>query len=390
MIVFLGSFPKVDQVDGYFDRIRYIDSFFKEHFRVYVSLNNELKRSFVSQKDGMRLEIEISPYWRGASNLVTLILSSAEAIYIHSIYQVRPYLGILKKLNKKQKRILLDVHGVVPEELLYIGKYFRSLFYRLIEKKAVNYATDLIFVTEKLHQYWNKKYEEVSQKKTWLAPIISLNRENEHLLIEKCRTYDCGHREIIYAGGGQVWQNIELMIKIINESDQIQFKVFSFEEDVFRQQGLKETRWVSLSRGTKEQVKQELFKSHFSFVLRDDHILNRVSCPTKYVEALGTGNIPVVKFKQLGDFDDLGVFSLSVEDIKAKRFPSADLFKKAINENLKVVEKLRQESESTLYDLASTFSPGIREFDSGTSSPISISRLKKFRYFIERNISGFF
>ncbi len=48
--------------------------------------------------------------------------------------------------------------------------------------------------------------------------------------------------------------------------------------------------------------------------MREDHILNRVACPTKLVEYIEYGVVPVMDSERLGGLVDLGLGFISYED----------------------------------------------------------------------------
>lgn len=57
-----------------------------------------------------------------------------------------------------------------------------------------------------------------------------------------------------------------------------------------------------------------LNKRYYVFVLRDDILVNQVACPTKIVEYLNYGIIPIVLSENIGDFKELGYEYLSIND----------------------------------------------------------------------------
>lgn len=72
------------------------------------------------------------------------------------------------------------------------------------------------------------------------------------------------------------------------------------------------------------------------FVLRDEHILNSVANPTKLVEYMWCGIIPIVKYEDLGDYSDLGYEYIKYDNITSnmrqkKSFKNSEIIKNISN-----------------------------------------------------------
>ena len=95
-------------------------------------------------------------------------------------------------------------------------------------------------------------------------------------------------------------------------------------------------------RGVKaEELANYYKKAHYGFVLRDDIPVNNVACPTKLVEYMNYGIIPIVLSDEIGDFKDIGFENLSVNNIVKNLSP-----KKSIH-NRDLIKNLYSESKKT-------------------------------------------
>ena len=92
-----------------------------------------------------------------------------------------------------------------------------------------------------------------------------------------------------------------------------------------------------------EKVREVYAKSHFGFVLRDDVTVNNVACPTKLIEYICFGVLPVMKTTQIGDFVPYGMEYISVEDFEKGHIPSALEFTAKIRRNGEVLKKIQEE-----------------------------------------------
>jgi glycosyltransferase involved in cell wall biosynthesis len=130
---------------------------------------------------------------------------------------------------------------------------------------------------------------------------------------------------ILYSGGSQKWQNTDLMIESTSKLiHRFNFVFLTGDTNVF-QSKLDEyslNNNVELKSVEKNKVYEEYKKADFGFVLRDENTVNTVSCPTKLIEYLTYGLIPIVIQPEIGDFNDLGYKYILLEDLLEKELPS--------------------------------------------------------------------
>ena len=81
-------------------------------------------------------------------------------------------------------------------------------------------------------------------------------------------------------------------------------------------------------------------------MLRDDSPVNRVSCPTKLVEYLSFGLIPVVRSPHLGDFHRLGYAYVTEEELKDGLIPDSAAGLDGSEHNLRVVDRLKEQFDA--------------------------------------------
>jgi hypothetical protein len=221
----------------------------------------------------------------------------------------------------KNQKTILDFHGIIPEELSYNKKYLTSVYYNYIEKKSAKKIDFIIFVTESMANYFKKKYPS-SKVLSKVFPIITKN-----VLVEKKANinilglYVNNPVIFIYSGNNQKWQNIPEMLDFIkrNDKENYIYIFLSGEREYFINIINSEFKKIKNRFIVDSVLPEELYKyysiAHYGFLIRDDHILNRVSCPTKMMEYLFYGITPIVKLKEIGDFFDyesIGIFDSEV------------------------------------------------------------------------------
>ena len=81
-------------------------------------------------------------------------------------------------------------------------------------------------------------------------------------------------------------------------------------------------------------------RADFGLVLRDDSAVNRVSCPTKLVEYLLFGLIPVVRSPRLGDFHEMDFAYITEDEFRDGFVPDAATREWMAEHNLDIVRRL--------------------------------------------------
>ena len=83
---------------------------------------------------------------------------------------------------------------------------------------------------------------------------------------------------------------------------------------------------------------EEIYKyytiANYGFVLRDEHLLNMVSCPTKLTEYLAWNIIPILKSKNIGDLPSWDVDYITIDQL------NDNMLKIKSRKNSKVVDNL--------------------------------------------------
>ncbi|MNT56602.1 hypothetical protein D3C72_1939140 [compost metagenome] len=106
--------------------------------------------------------------------------------------------------------------------------------------------------------------------------------------------------------------------------------------------------------------KDELLRAyhHYSlgFVLRNDDPVNRAACPTKLVEYLENGVVPIVLSSNIGDFAAHGFRYVTLEQLEAFEFDPAELA--AMREaNWSVIQRMRLTAEQNAQKLEKILNP---------------------------------
>jgi hypothetical protein len=170
-------------------------------------------------------------------------------------------------------------------------------------------------------------------------PIFALEEGSE-----AGRPYKDGRPTVIYAGGTQKWQNVPAMLNVIARAlDRADWWMYTPDIDVMRNAASPEVQAhpnFHVASATRAELNQVYQQCHFGFILRDDMVVNHVSCPTKLIEYLAFGIVPIVDTPNIGDFNTYGMRYVSVEDFAKGRIPDAATRMEMAAHNRQICERL--------------------------------------------------
>ncbi|WP_417884428.1 glycosyltransferase [Vibrio rumoiensis] len=341
-VVFFGGYPSEERLnDGYFQRIKAIDEQVGEQWRVYVDHNQEGHWWSIPSKQVISINIHGSRKNKCLARILTLVLAlRCRKIYFHSVLRMHDSrFGYLMYLPFIKKAI--DIHGVVPEEFRYYNDYYSACLYEKYEKIAVKNANIVLTVTDTMKQYLADKYRIDLKEKGVTLPIFqNANSDECH------KSSDSEQLKVIYAGGLHKWQQVGKMLSAI-EQVRDKFKVYFFcpqpekISESISPEALKSSN-IEIGCKSSDELRNFYKFSDFGFILREDIIVNNVSCPTKLIEYLDYDIIPVIDTPKIGDFYNYGMEYIDIQDFVKGNIPNEVQRREIILKNRDVVEKLKQ------------------------------------------------
>lgn len=369
-LAFLSQAPESEYADGMVQRINFIDTSFVDQKKIYLwtAKNKRIKlyqfiiallilpffrlfnfkERFVKKLTSKKNHFYF--YFRRNSImdlcLVLYILSKSKFIYTHSIYNGKIFLPILSMLYFFGKKTILDVHGVVPEEeLLFLNnkKSFKAL--SIIERKMFRISSIIICVSSRMKDFYLEKYNFAINKTLLNIPIFDKITTSEQPQA-KHKLEHSSAITVIYAGGTQKWQNIDLMLTSIPKLPKEFRYIFllpprQVEEVIKKATNLNiDLNRIEINYTPKSEIIRYYDKSDLGFILRDDSVVNDVSCPTKMIEYISSGVVPIVLQPNIGDFNNLGYSYLTLENLLNGQIPSEDVMKEIAARNYQIYRKL--------------------------------------------------
>lgn len=345
MVLFLVKYPVGESVkEGMSQRILNIDSFYNHEKRVYLDIS--ISRNLSSRKNVIDDKLTVYHYNAFLHCLSILkYFKVASKIYIHSVYNVLPSLLFILLFSK---HYILDVHGVVPEENEMIGKTFRRKIYDFAEY-VIFHKTDItaVVVTNNMKEHYQKKFANNNAK--FVNYIIFPNNLKNISLDMNVISED--RVNIVYAGNLQKWQNIDLMIRTITKlMDHQNYYFYILTGEPAKMQELLMQKVIDFNRISLQSLPpyelERVYKlCHYGFVLRDDIIVNNVACPTKIIEYMHYGIIPIVLNDKIGDFKEYDYESVKIDYLDNLK-PNKSL------KNIEIIKQMQEtNSQVNIYSL---------------------------------------
>lgn len=347
MICFFAPiFNKTNERDGYFQRVKAIDTdIFPDYFRIYLfDDESQIRKIKVQKVDNDKVFIIFNSHNKNHRRQIFTLVKECGIIYTHSLLRFLP-----TSVDQKMLEIftfenvvrIWDVHGSVPEEFLLHNDSFSSKISTEIEKYLYYHTDIIITVTEAMKKHLEDKYGP-SKAEVVELPIFSKSLLENHFSMNEINLEKNQKPIVVYAGGLQKWQNVELMQKIILQTiEHIEYRIFVPDPANFMKQfGIKSLPNIIVESKAPNELEKEYRNCHYGFVLRDDIAVNNVACPTKIIEYIQNGIVPILKTPNIGDFAKLGMEYISYTDLLDNKLPSEQDRQKMAKHNLLVLKSL--------------------------------------------------
>ena len=351
-ILILANLPEEKSIkDGMILREIAIDKILSNFNRIYVE-NIDRKLSILKQprkwiKDKLFSKTINLKYF--SENNITYsnvskkefykLCKNAKKIYAHSLI-------CLKRIPKEyieefKDKIIVDIHGCVVEESIFNNAEKETVQeYQDIEKFAFPIINTLIAVTENMIELYKSKYPGIKTNFIQLPIFLKNISESE----EKEEKYKLN---IIYSGRAQKWQKIDLMAEIIPDlADKYNITILTPDTKIFNSLLKDVVNKVTIKSVSPDKINEEYRKADLGFILRDNIIVNTVACPTKIIDYLEYGIIPIVDVPNIGDFERLGYSYIKYKDLLNEDIPSFEKLKIMRDNNYKIIEKIKNIKKS--------------------------------------------
>lgn len=261
------------------------------------------------------LEVPVVPFSRSA--LLRKFAFIFANLFVHAyavltkarLIQAESHEGAQAVLYNRLSRtpVVVDFHGSVVEEAEYelrnSGRPVpEKLWHQEAEDNAFK-ADAMIFVTTKLKDLIERKHNSQNIESAYIAPVNTDDiflEEDARIGMREKLGFEKDELVFVYSGGIQKYQCIDEMLNIyVKIKENVNGKKFrflvvtpsveSFKKKVEKMEGLSANDFVVKSAKTKAEVRDYLSAGDIAFLIRENEILNVVSCPTKFGEYLACG-----------------------------------------------------------------------------------------------------
>ncbi|HEN9524451.1 TPA: hypothetical protein U9I82_002881 [Acinetobacter baumannii] len=198
------------------------------------------------------------------------------------------------KLMHPRARIVTWFQGLGGEEALMTrNSIIRKRLWNCVELFAMKYSWLNIYVSMRMRKYYCDTYK-IIDKNFFIIPCF--NKQFNFDSLSVVSKYN--NPTFVYAGGLDKWQCIEETLKLFSliEKDLPNANLTILTKDIDKAKELVNKFLIKNFKVDFVPLKnldEELKKYKYGFIIRDDHIVNNVSTPTKMNSYLANGIIPI-------------------------------------------------------------------------------------------------
>ena len=333
------------KMDGYYKRVEQADEeILKGRKKIYLDHTDLGNRDFrINRIDDEHLEISYNSFDDAHIRNIKTIIDTIQKVYIHSVHVLIPDVfnyEMMDVIFNDGNKTVLDLHGAVSEELKQFDTPDRSKMAEFVEETVFGMTDRIICMSEAMKTYYVKKYR-LDPKKLSVISIMPFKDGRKNIKKKKHEGIN-----VIYAGGIQKWQNIDLIKESVKKNiDNYSFRIFTHDCGQLKEDWKDiESDNLLIGSRTNEEICKEYESCDFGYLLRDDNIVNNVACPTKMMEYLTYGIIPILKTDRIGNFREYGLSYVSLKDFNKGLIPDDQERKKMIAGNSRILKTIMDQT----------------------------------------------
>ena len=354
IVAMLATMYNDDNItDGYIQRVFAIDNDALNGIgKLYFEHVPDIDQLLYERVDELHMIIKVNLLNELNVKVITGLFKKCRVVYAHSVFRCSEWElnpQILKWLVQNQVFFIVDMHGAVPEEIAMQGHAIIAHVHQKTEEIVMAGANRIICVNHAMQDHYLNKYRYLKQKPQFIVmPIFPPADIDRETIANKVEAYEPDKVKVVYAGGMQKWQNIALMQDVIEKlQDKCSFNILTGEVDSFLALygDRKGNRSMFVRKATPKEVKEINCESHYGFALRDNTIVNNVACPTKMIEYIQQGVVPILKSDRIGDFLRNGLKYMHLDAFSKGKFFSKEEYEKAVFKNLQVLDRFSDDYE---------------------------------------------
>jgi hypothetical protein len=192
-------------------------------------------------------------------------------------------------------KVWLWMQGLFPEEArLQFSSRSREILWRCFERVSVLRVQGVVMVSQAMRQHFESRYPTLDLK-SFVLPCVNAE------LAPDCffRPQKYTRPSFVYAGSLHKWQCFPQTLAVFKEVKALladaRLTVFTGEIAKARQMVQElDVEGVEIEHVSLAELQHRLAEFKYGFVLRADHIVNRVATPTKVSSYMAAGVIPIM------------------------------------------------------------------------------------------------
>lgn len=358
IVLLAPIFTKENERDGYFQRVKAIDeSALPGLFRIYLyNQRRFVKRMRALRVDPNHAEILFNGQDDAHREEIRRLIRRCGRVYAHSVHQLLDAQGRLMPLFDDAEALKIwDVHGAVPEENALAGRGAFAALAEQAEAYAYARADVIVTVSRAMQAHLEAKHGE--RQGRWInLPIFAqgaggaepptADRDAPEPTAASSPAAPA-RSVVVYAGGLQDWQNIDKMRELVAATHaRYEYRFYVPEPKRLRQMwdGHVPLDKLLIASAPPERMHEAYQGCHYGLLLREDSPINSVACPTKLVEYLRHGIVPVLLSEHVGDFVEMGMGYVRLEALLRGEVPEEARRRGMAEGNREVLEKMSERS----------------------------------------------
>lgn len=350
-------FTPENERDGYIQRIKRVDEeIFDDYLRVYfLEDGKKEERLNTTVVDDTHYFITYNSHDPEQRKIVFAIAELCGLLYIHSINRFMTdsvNVEMCQLLGSDKIKTIWDVHGSVPEEYLMYGSETGKQIGDELESFFYHHINVIVVVNNAMKKHLIRKHGKCNARFVVL-PIFNIDVTKQYNTSDLADNRQKEQATVVYAGGTQKWQNVELMQSIMDSTwQQYSYKMFVPNPAEFLSMWKdKKAQNVTVDSKSPEELAAEYMGCDYGFVLRDPVVVNQVACPTKIIEYIQYGIVPIMKTAEIGDFLELGMEYVDYQVCAEGKLPQEDARRSMAEKNYSILHKLQDSYKTGIASL---------------------------------------